>query len=307
MKNEKINNMLANWIELTIKEQTQPHDGEWFDIPGIGRFKNLKFISEQTDAVDRSIPMTFKYDQWEKSEIGVFIRQLYDIMKINFGYELVRLIDDGPYRNCPMMKVYLDKTHDQNVGISIKEGDDNVWVDGGGGSKHYAVDKKIDEVVMCIYSVFKDLRENSDKEIGYIPCERTVAKLVEELGVTEAEIVNMCAEHGMTIQSQTQQLDQATMDFIKDIFTEGIIIHSWEGYLDGGTYEIKTNQGTYCIDCRLQTETDGEIYVGYPKDDNSNLLKDSARIKQELWKAIEEGEDIKLIECVKEYLSKTKK
>jgi hypothetical protein len=43
---------------------------------------------------------------------------------------------------------------------------------------------------------------------------------------------------------------------------------------DGGTISIKTDEGYYCFDRRLNSTTKNKLYVGYPKPDNSNQVKD---------------------------------
>jgi len=45
-------------------------------------------------------------------------------------------------------------------------------------------------------------------------------------------------------------------------------------YRDGGTKELVTGEGTFCIDRRINTKTKNEIYNGYPLKDNSNLITD---------------------------------
>jgi DnaJ-class molecular chaperone len=44
-----------------------------------------------------------------------------------------------------------------------------------------------------------------------------------------------------------------------------------EAYRDGGTIQITTDEGPYCIDNRLFTKTKGSIFYGYPLKDNSNI------------------------------------
>ena len=46
-------------------------------------------------------------------------------------------------------------------------------------------------------------------------------------------------------------------------------------YLDGGTVEITTDCGVFCFDDRIHTTTEGKLYWGQPKDDNSNMIKNS--------------------------------
>lgn len=50
-------------------------------------------------------------------------------------------------------------------------------------------------------------------------------------------------------------------------------------YLDGGTIEIITTEGVFCFDHRIHSTTENELYNGYPKKDNSNLIVDSSKLK----------------------------
>jgi hypothetical protein len=51
------------------------------------------------------------------------------------------------------------------------------------------------------------------------------------------------------------------------------MIKNIEEYFDGGTIEIILENGeSYAIDDRLFTETKYQLYKGYPRDDNSNLI-----------------------------------
>lgn len=63
-------------------------------------------------------------------------------------------------------------------------------------------------------------------------------------------------------------------------------INNLEFYLDGGTCLISTDNGNFAIDERIHTSTEGEIYQGYPEDDNSNLLANQDFIKSELLEAL---------------------
>ena len=64
-----------------------------------------------------------------------------------------------------------------------------------------------------------------------------------------------------------------------------------EQYFDGGTIEIRTNDKIYCFDDRLFTETPYQLYGGYPKDDNSNLIENSIEIQKELIEALNNYDD----------------
>jgi len=62
-----------------------------------------------------------------------------------------------------------------------------------------------------------------------------------------------------------------------------MIILRTNTYKDGGTLEYTTDQGVYCLDFRMGTETRGQLYRGYP--DRGVLIKDY-KIKNELLLAI---------------------
>jgi hypothetical protein len=59
-----------------------------------------------------------------------------------------------------------------------------------------------------------------------------------------------------------------------------------DSYLDGGTIEITTNKGSYCIDDRLFSKTKGSIFCNYPKDDNRNIAPNQDELKVELIDAL---------------------
>jgi hypothetical protein len=61
---------------------------------------------------------------------------------------------------------------------------------------------------------------------------------------------------------------------------------SYELYKDGGTEEIVTDKGTYCYDHRITSLTKGSLYLGYPKDDNSNIIEKPEVIEKELFEAL---------------------
>lgn len=60
---------------------------------------------------------------------------------------------------------------------------------------------------------------------------------------------------------------------------------------DGGTIEIKTDEGTYCFDDRLESKTQGRLYEGYPKDDNSNLIINYKHIEKEITEELKKYKD----------------
>lgn len=59
-------------------------------------------------------------------------------------------------------------------------------------------------------------------------------------------------------------------------------IKKFEMYRDGGTIELTTDKGIFCFDERIGSSTNGRLYEGYPKRDNSNLIKNSDDLEQEL-------------------------
>lgn len=68
---------------------------------------------------------------------------------------------------------------------------------------------------------------------------------------------------------------------------EKMQIIQYDEYLDGGTVEIRTDKDEiYCFDNRIKTKTPNELYLGYPKDDNSNLILDSKVLKDKIFKAL---------------------
>lgn len=60
-----------------------------------------------------------------------------------------------------------------------------------------------------------------------------------------------------------------------------------DGYLDGGTIKIVTNEEIYYIDSRIGTTTKGSIFFNYPKDDNSNIVEEQDEVKSKLKNALE--------------------
>jgi hypothetical protein len=67
---------------------------------------------------------------------------------------------------------------------------------------------------------------------------------------------------------------------------------NFQQYRDGGTTMIETDQGTFAFDRRLQTKTEGFIFEGYPKEDNSNIIKNSGELEKEIIEALKNYEDI---------------
>lgn len=62
--------------------------------------------------------------------------------------------------------------------------------------------------------------------------------------------------------------------------------------LDGGSVKISTNDNLYFIDSRIGTKTKGCVFIGYPKDDNFNMVGNQTEIKMELKLAIENYRDL---------------
>ena len=56
-------------------------------------------------------------------------------------------------------------------------------------------------------------------------------------------------------------------------------IKKFEMFLDGGTIKITTDEGIFCFDHRIRTTTEGRLYDGIPKDDNSNLIENSDELE----------------------------
>lgn len=55
-------------------------------------------------------------------------------------------------------------------------------------------------------------------------------------------------------------------------------------YMDGGTIEVRTEGGTYCIDSRIRTNTPGDVYLGYP--DKNNHIENQQVVKNELFNVL---------------------
>jgi hypothetical protein len=60
-------------------------------------------------------------------------------------------------------------------------------------------------------------------------------------------------------------------------------------YRDGGTIEVTTDEGIFCVDGRIESTTKGKFFVGYPLPDNSNIVLDSKNL------------ELKIIEALKNY------
>ena len=80
-----------------------------------------------------------------------------------------------------------------------------------------------------------------------------------------------------------------------------------DGYKDGGTIEITTDEGSYCIDDRLFSKTKGSIFCGYPENDNSNIDQYQNEMKEILIEALTKytanGDDFNWLPRVNELLN----
>ncbi len=68
-------------------------------------------------------------------------------------------------------------------------------------------------------------------------------------------------------------------------------IQKFNMYLDGGTIEIITDQGTYCFDNRIRSNTKGRLYNGMPKKDNSNIIENPDELEKEILEALKDYKD----------------
>jgi len=58
-------------------------------------------------------------------------------------------------------------------------------------------------------------------------------------------------------------------------------------YKDGGTIALHTKNEVYCINKRIdEVEYKGRVYLGYPLNDNSNLINDDI-LEQKILKLYE--------------------
>jgi hypothetical protein len=77
-------------------------------------------------------------------------------------------------------------------------------------------------------------------------------------------------------------------------------ILKFDMYLDGGTIKLVTDEEVFCFDNRIKTKTKGDLYKGYPKADNSNLV-DDIELRQELIKLAEEFGDKYLYQAIQSF------
>jgi hypothetical protein len=73
-------------------------------------------------------------------------------------------------------------------------------------------------------------------------------------------------------------------------------------YRDGGTIEITTNEGVFCVDGRINTKTRDAFYFGYPNDDDSNVITNSRNLELEIIEALKSYEDIFFDEAIKLFI-----
>lgn len=59
----------------------------------------------------------------------------------------------------------------------------------------------------------------------------------------------------------------------------------FDRYLDGGTVTIHTDEGEYCFDERIGTETTGQLWKGYPG--RGHLIEDDTQIVADLLEALQ--------------------
>lgn len=57
-------------------------------------------------------------------------------------------------------------------------------------------------------------------------------------------------------------------------------------YRDGGTIEIITDRGTFCIDRRLGSQTKGRLFFGYPSD--KNIVENYSDLLEQIKRSLEE-------------------
>lgn len=88
------------------------------------------------------------------------------------------------------------------------------------------------------------------------------------------------------VEAVTDDIINLIKQFIINTESMQLQIINFESFLDGGTIEITTNQGIFSYDHRLFSKTQGSLYIGYPKDDNSNIIENSKDIELQILKAL---------------------
>ena len=83
-----------------------------------------------------------------------------------------------------------------------------------------------------------------------------------------------------------------------------MIIKNIDAYLDGGTYKIESDIGTYYIDHRIDTDTPNAIYDKYPDEEKARIVS-SPTFKEALRFALEDYKGKNPIyndECINEII-----
>jgi len=75
-------------------------------------------------------------------------------------------------------------------------------------------------------------------------------------------------------------------------------ITKFDAYKDGGTIEIRTDEGDFFIDHRLGTTTDGEFFDQYPSNISAKKLTPSKETMDGIIKALEGYQDVFYIKMV---------
>jgi len=82
-------------------------------------------------------------------------------------------------------------------------------------------------------------------------------------------------------------------------------IKKYNTYISG-TIEIETDKGVFCFDDRLGSSTIGQLFLEYPKNDNSNLIKNPEKIIKEIIEALKIYKDGDYLESVEYSINKSK-
>ena len=64
-------------------------------------------------------------------------------------------------------------------------------------------------------------------------------------------------------------------------------IINFDAYLDGGTVQIMTTDGSYFVDNRIGSATKGVLFSKYPSDDKTNIIPNQIEIKSDIIKALD--------------------
>jgi hypothetical protein len=74
-------------------------------------------------------------------------------------------------------------------------------------------------------------------------------------------------------------------------------------YRDGGTIEITTDEGVYCVDGRINSITKGDFFLRYPLSDNSNIIRDSKNLELRIIEALKNYEDHFFDKAIKGFIA----